>query len=59
MKKMIRLSIVSAVSLLYLQSCSNKFENDVFDGSASERIEQSITEYHKLLARDSNARHSC
>ena len=51
---MIRLSIVSAVSLLYLQSCSNKFENDVFDGSASERIEQSITEYHKLLASSTN-----
>lgn len=54
MKKIVQLLTLSVVSVFLLNSCDNKLESDVFDASASERITQSITEYHKLLTSSAN-----
>lgn len=46
--------LLISLSVLFLGACDNKFEDDVFAESASERISNAITEYNTLLASSEN-----
>lgn len=42
------------VAFLIAGACSNKFEEELFDGSASERVQKSIADLHKKLTASAN-----
>lgn len=52
--KKINLFLITVLGLLFLEACNNRFEDDVFDKSASERIQASISEYRQLLISAEN-----
>lgn len=49
MRKIFYMPLMALVMLFFGASCTSPQEEDVFDKSASERINGTISEYHKLL----------
>lgn len=50
----INLFFTIVLGFLFLEACNNRFEDDVFDKSASERTQAAIVEYRQLLTSANN-----